>query len=163
MSSLQTFLWTHPEYQECPDSRLMLCYIFRYRTIYSIERLLKTRLLGMGVGWALKRVHLIMRTQYGISANHDLWISSEKTWSWMCRVEFVFSLNEHTGAAMNQADYKTGSNRRSIDCEKTNPISHERRIISKVAEWIMMALIQVRSSPLQRFKEFLLSWWRRYQ
>lgn len=75
----------------------------------------------------------------------------------MCSVEFVFTLNEHTGAAMNQADYKTGSNRRSIYCEKTNPISHERQIISKVVEWIMMALIQVCSSPLQRFKEFILS------
>lgn len=64
----------------------------------------------------------------------------------MCRVEFVFSLNEHTGAAMNQADYETGSNRRSIGCEKTNPISHERQIISKVVEWIMMALMRL-SSP----------------
>lgn len=52
----------------------------------------------------------------------------------MCRVAFVFSLNEHTGIAMNQADYKTGTNGFSIYCQKTNPISHGRQIISKAVE-----------------------------
>lgn len=50
----------------------------------------------------------------------------------MCMVGFVFGSNEHAGAAMNQADYKTGTNRPSIHCEKTNPISRRRKIISQV-------------------------------
>ena len=88
----------------------------------------------------------------------------------MCMEGFVFSLVEHTGAAVNLLDYKTGRsmNWLSICCGKQTQFPADTRLfprfgfmLSRLSRALVagshLARLQLCSSPLQRFKEFIFS------
>lgn len=67
---------------------------------------------------------------------------------------FVFSLNEHAAAAMNQADYQTGTDRLFRPPPENKPNFPGRGFVSRRSRWLLQSCADRLSEGFRRF--FLL-------